>query len=238
MEDNGFLHRYYLNNPGRLMHKWIHYFDIYEDHFSRYRGTDVRFLEIGVGRGGSQQMWRDYFGPDADIVCLDLEDLSDRVDPKVATFYQGDETDTTVLQRIVDEHGPLDVVLDDGSHISSHMVKTFEFLYPTMAPDGVYMIEDVHASYSPPHEGGYKRAGTIIEYTKDLLDRLNFTYVKELPRDDKFGRTTQGIHIYDSIIAFERRPKAHPQWLITGGSGRLGDWAFQPRPPVHDLPGD
>ena len=238
MADEGFLHRYLLNHNGRLIHKWIHYMDIYETHFRRFRGTKFKFLEIGVGRGGSQQMWREYFGPDADLICLDIEDLSDRVDPAVSTFYQGDETDEGLLQRIIDEHGPLDVVLDDGSHISSHMIKTFEFLYPRMASDGVYMVEDLHAAYSPQHEGGFRRPGTFIEYTKDLLDHLHFVYAKELPRDDPFGKTTHGLHIYDSIIAFERRPKAHPQWLINGAYGRLGDWAFQPKPPVRDLPED
>jgi hypothetical protein len=238
MTAEGALHRIVLNHNGRLIHKWIHYIDIYETHFRRYRGTPVKFLEIGVGRGGSQQMWREYFGPDADLICLDIQDLSHRVDPEVSTFYQGDETDEKLLQRIIDEHGPLDIVLDDGSHINSHMIKTFEFLYPRMAPDGVYMAEDVHAAYSPNHEGGYKRPGTFIEYTKELLDNLHFLYARELPRDDAFGQTTHAIHVYDSIVAFERRPKAHVQWLISGAHGRLGEYAFQPPPPVRELPGD
>lgn len=236
--DQGHLHRLFLNHSGRLIHKWIHYLDIYEAHFSRYRGTKVRFLEIGVGQGGSQQMWREYFGPDADLICLDLEDLSSRVDPKYSTFYQGDETDEKLLQEIVDKHGPLDIVLDDGSHLSSHMIKTFEFLYPQLAPDGIYMVEDVHAAYSPDHEGGFREPGSFVEYTKDLIDHLHFVYAKELERDDLFGMTTHAMHVYDSIVAFERRPKPAIQWLINGGHGRLGDFAWQPRPPVRDLPSD
>ncbi len=236
MADLDSLHKLYLNHNGRLLHKWIHYLDIYERHFEQYRGKKFTFLEIGVGRGGSQQLWRNYFGPDADLVCLDIEDLSGRVDPKVSTFYQGDETDTKLLQRIIDKHGPLDLVLDDGSHISSHMVKTFQFLYPRMAETGLYMVEDVHAAYSPPHEGGYKRPGSFVEYTKELIDNLHFVYAKELPRDDAFGLSTHAMHIYDSIVAFERRPKPHVQWLINGEHGRLGDWAFQPSPPVRDIP--
>ncbi len=233
MSTDGFLHRSYVNHSGKLIHKWPHYLDIYEEHFHRYRNTDVRFLEIGVGRGGSQELWREYFGPDAHILCLDIEDLSARVDPQVSTFYQGDQTDPAVLQRILDEHGPLDIVVDDGSHISRHIIGSFEYLYPRMAPDGVYVVEDLHACYNASHEGGYRREGTFIEYAKDLLDRINFVYIKELDRNDAFGRSTHGIHIYDSMIVLERRPKPHPQWLIAGGYGTLGDYAFQPRPPVR-----
>ena len=93
MASDGFLHRYFLNHHGRVIHKWFHYFDVYEKHFDRFRDTDVTFLEIGVGQGGSQQMWREYFGKEANILCLDIRDLSRRVNPAVAKFYQGDQTD-------------------------------------------------------------------------------------------------------------------------------------------------
>jgi hypothetical protein len=38
---------------GRGIWKWIHYFDIYHHHFSKYIGRDVCVLEIGVYSGGS-----------------------------------------------------------------------------------------------------------------------------------------------------------------------------------------
>ena len=43
------------------VHKWHHYFDIYERHFGRYRDRPIRMLEIGVFRGGSLRMWKEYF---------------------------------------------------------------------------------------------------------------------------------------------------------------------------------
>src|SRR3974390_3553832 len=50
----------YENGPG--IHKWLHYFDIYERHFKRFVGREVHVLEIGVESGGSLRMWRGYFG--------------------------------------------------------------------------------------------------------------------------------------------------------------------------------
>ena len=32
------LEQYFRANQGRLIHKWMHYFDIYHRHFERFRG--------------------------------------------------------------------------------------------------------------------------------------------------------------------------------------------------------
>ncbi len=31
------LEKYFRANTGRLIHKWVHYFDIYHRHFERFR---------------------------------------------------------------------------------------------------------------------------------------------------------------------------------------------------------
>ena len=69
---DGFLHIYFLNNASKRMHKWIHYFDIYERHLSRFRGQSVVMLEIVVMGGGSLQMQKEFLGPDARIVGIDI----------------------------------------------------------------------------------------------------------------------------------------------------------------------
>lgn len=56
--------------------KWAHYFPIYERHFSWYVNKSLTFLEIGVARGGSLQMWQRYFGPLAKIVGIDIQERS------------------------------------------------------------------------------------------------------------------------------------------------------------------
>src|SRR3989344_1191002 len=66
------LEKYFDSNTKNLMHKWMHYFDIYDRHFSRFPGTDVHLLEIGVSQGGSLQMWKGYFGPRAVIYGADI----------------------------------------------------------------------------------------------------------------------------------------------------------------------
>lgn len=222
----GRLHEYFLNNSGRIIYKHANYFDVYERHFGRFEGKNINFLEIGAGEGGSSSMWRDYFGPDANIIVLDIRKDRGEVVPDATKFFAGSQTDPDVLNSIVEEFGPFDVVLDDGSHIMNHMVTTFEHLYPTLNPHGVYMIEDVNCSYHNRFDGGLRRDGTIVEYTKDLIDRLyaiETWEAKQPVEPDWFTLSTHSINVYDGIVTFERRPKAQPQSFTTAGFPHLGE---------------
>lgn len=71
--DDGFLHKYFLNNADKRLHKWMHYFDIYERHFSRFRDKAPVMIEIGVFGGGSLSMWKAFFGKDARIIGIDIK---------------------------------------------------------------------------------------------------------------------------------------------------------------------
>jgi SAM-dependent methyltransferase len=208
----------FLTNKGRPIHKWKHYFPAYESHFGRYVNRPMKFLEIGCGAGGSLQMWKRYFGPHAMIVGIDIN-------PGCAAFQEdqiavriGNQADPDFLNTLVDEFGTFDAVLDDGSHIMEHIAASFAFLYPRTAPDGIYMVEDLHTSYMQEYGGGLRRAGTFIEFCKDMIDELNGDWVKggwRRPDDPppEFTRTTQSMHFYDSIVAFERGrtlPKGAP----------------------------
>ena len=55
-----------------------------------------------------------------------------------------DQSDEKFLQELVDEYGEFDVIIDDGSHHVAHVNKTFQYLYPKMSKDGVYLVEDTH----------------------------------------------------------------------------------------------
>ena len=61
------LRDFFENHPHRMIHKWMHYFEIYERHFNQFRGKPMSMLEFGVLHGGSLQMWKYYFGKEARI---------------------------------------------------------------------------------------------------------------------------------------------------------------------------
>jgi SAM-dependent methyltransferase len=194
----------FLTNDQRLIHKWKHYFPAYERHFGRFVNTDVVFLEIGCGEGGSLQMWKRFFGPFARIVGIDLRPeckqfAEDQIDIRI-----GDQSDKAFLLDVCKEFGVPDVVLDDGSHVMSHIQASFSVLYPRLPRNGVYMVEDLHTAYWSEYEGGLKRKGSFIETCKDLIDELNADHSRGLFPATEFTGTTLSMHFYDSIVVFER----------------------------------
>lgn len=128
----------FRHHVGRRVDKWQHYFDIYDRHFERFRGKRIRVLEIGVDHGGSLQIWKKYFGHDAEIVGLDI-------DPRCAQYVEsqievriGNQSDWSLLKTL----GVFDIVIDDGSHRLQDQLASFEALWPSTR--SVYLIEDCH----------------------------------------------------------------------------------------------
>lgn len=219
MSGDGFLHRYYLNNGGKRLHKWFHYFDIYERHFERFRGRAPTILEIGVLGGGSLQMWKAYFGHGARVIGIDIDPACKAHEEDGIEIFIGSQDDPALINQIVDRYGTFDIVIDDGSHIMRHVMKSFELLYERVDPHGVYLVEDLHTAYWDEYEGGLKRPGTFMEFVKDKLDEMNAPHTRGAIPVSTFTRSTACISVYDSVVAFEKRPQGARQTYITIGMG-------------------
>src|SRR5450631_2380691 len=150
----------FLTNDGKVIHKWVHYFPIYERHFAWYRNKSLTFLEIGVSKGGSLGMWQRYFGPLARIVGIDIDPACKAHEAPGIFVRTGDQGDHQFLGQIIEEFGIPDVVLDDGSHRMEHIAKSFLYLYPQMPKNGVYLVEDLHTAYWEEYGGGVAKPDT------------------------------------------------------------------------------
>ena len=213
--DPGYLHRYFLNNGENRLHKWLHYFDIYERHFARFRDRPIKMLEIGVHGGGSLRMWRDYFAPGSTIVGIDINPECKQHEGRDIDVHIGSQNDPDFLLEVADKYGEFDILLDDGSHVNEHVITTFDTLYGRVASDGVYLVEDMHTSYWPKWGGGLRKAGTFIEHAKNRIDDLNAVHVRKGLEVGDFTRSTDSITFYDSIVVFEKRPQGARQHLKT-----------------------
>lgn len=126
-----------------------HYLRNYEDYFKGLLDKDVRLLELGIYKGGSLLLWRDYFERGL-IVGLDLnpvrlEDPTGRI-----RTYRGEQQDTELLDRIARETAPegFDVIIDDCSHIGELTRASFWHLFDRhLKPGGLYVIEDWSTGY-------------------------------------------------------------------------------------------
>ena len=121
-------------------------------------------------------VWRKYFGPDALIFGIDIDQRCAVFDGHAGAVRIGSQDDPKFLNSIVKEMGGLDVVIDDGSHKAKHQLASFELLFPLLADGGIYICEDLHASYWPDYRGGYRRKGTFIEFSKQLIDDMHVDF--------------------------------------------------------------
>lgn len=216
---NGTLHKYFLNNSKKRLHKWLHYFDIYERHFSRFQGSSPTVLEIGVMGGGSLDMWKEYFGPGSRIVGLDIDPSCVAHQAEDIDVVIGSQDDEDVVRAIKQKYPKIDIVIDDGSHFASATKASFELLYDHLAPNGVYLIEDTHTSYWEEYEGGYKKSTSLMEFVKTKLDDINAVHARGALPVSEFTRTTDSITCYDSVVVFERRRQGVRQAIITDRMG-------------------
>lgn len=212
---DGFLHRYFLNNSHKRLHKWMHYFDIYERHLRRFRGMSPVMIEIGVMGGGSMAMWKEYFGRGSRIVGLDIDPQCKAHEAEGIEVFIGSQDDPALVDAIFARYPKVDIVLDDGSHIMQHMVASFELMYERVQPHGVYLVEDTHTCYWSEYGGGLKREGSFMEFVKHKLDEINAVHARGALPVSAFTRSTDCIACYDSIVVFERRPQGARQAPIT-----------------------
>jgi cephalosporin hydroxylase len=118
-----------------------------------------KLLEIGVWHGDSLRMWREY-NPELDIHAVDI-------DPNVHRFVSGfnihigDQSGEEFMESVVEKSGPLDFIIDDGSHMGDHIVASFKILWKHVKPGGYYFIEDLHAGHA-------RREDTIRRITEWL----------------------------------------------------------------------
>ena len=181
----------------------------YNSHFNKFRLKKIKLLEIGVGGyespiagADSLRMWKKFF-PFGNIFSLDIYDKSKLEESRIKIF-QGSQIDTSFLNEMCNEIGELDLIIDDGSHINEHVIKSFEFLFPKLKIGGIYVIEDTQTSYWEEYGGtsdDFNKEGTIYHYFKKLLDSLNHEEFM-LPNYKKnyFDKHIISMHFYHNMI--------------------------------------
>lgn len=189
------------------------YLPHYEFHFGKLRDEKLNVLEIGVGGytypqtgGNSLKMWRDYF-PGSNIFGIDIEDKSWLNGERLKTF-QGSQTDEEFLQKVCDEIGRIDIIIDDGSHLNGDVIESFKFLFPRINSPGIYVVEDTFTSYwsrafGTEWGGSNDRhsVATTMGFFKSLTDGLNHVeFADPHYAPTYFDKHIVSMHFYHNLI--------------------------------------
>ena len=163
-------------------------------------------------------MWKNYFGPKARIVGIDINPHCKKLEENQVEIFIGDQENRKFLRSLKEKIPRIDILIDDGGHTMKQQIITFEELFPHIDKNGVYLCEDLHTSYWPQWGGGYKKCDTFIEYSKNLIDSLNAWHSLETNKLSvtEFTRSAHSLHYYDSILVIEKRLIEKPSSFMTG----------------------
>jgi hypothetical protein len=171
-------------------------------------------VEVGVLNGGSLFMWRNFFGPKARIIGIDLNPEAKKWEQEGFEIYIGSQSDPSFWKKFLSEVGPIDVFLDDGGHTYLQQIITSEFVLDSISDGGILVVEDTHTSYL---KGFGNQANSFIHYVHICIEKINsrFSQFKH-PQND---RRIWSVEIFESIVAFKinrvaSELKSAPIWNV------------------------
>ena len=242
------LHR---TKTGKVSDKWASYLPHYDALFAPLRHAPISMLEIGVQNGGSLETWSSYFtearlllGCDIDPKCEGL-----RYDDHRVKIVVGDANAAPTYQKILGISPQFDVVIDDGSHVSTDIINSFINYFPHVTPGGVYVVEDAHCLYMNAFGGGILHEYSAYAFFKKLIDVTSFQFWREDLSIQNYMRTffdlratpafivdgwVESIEFKNSIITIRKaKTPGHEKLgerITVGTVAQVQDWGGKKQP--------
>jgi len=159
--------------------------EFYNDYFETFLEKQINILEIGIFKGASILTLKEYF-PNAKIYAIDNnpESANLKLGDNVTT-YLCSQDDFEQLQNIFNNI-KFDIIIEDGSHITSHQQSSIGFFFPFLNKKGIYICEDLHTSYYKNYIDTNITTMEMIEYYQqnkviksDIIDNVQREYLNE-----------------------------------------------------------
>lgn len=185
---------FFKTDKGAIKHS---YTDIYARYLEPLRHKSIRLLEIGVACGSSLKMWSKYLGPSSTIVGVDIRQ-------ECASLCQNYDNIKIVIADAASTTipGPFDVIVDDGSHVSEDIVKTWNRLWPALNSGGYYIVEDMRCT----HDASYQANFTFPKHPSAFDRKHIMTWLDALMREMDFGRSdVDFIHLYRELAILRKK---------------------------------
>jgi hypothetical protein len=192
------------------------YTQVYAPYFSSLRDKPIKFLEIGIYKGASVQLWERYF-KNADLHFIDISlALVEYSSPRSHYHVVDQESARDLEQFIQATGGEFDVIIDDGGHTMRQQITSFCTLFPHFKSGGMYIVEDLHTSYWSGW-GQELSSVTMVDFLKGLVDDINAVGARSgrashLAVDPSlrseltpYQESILSIHFYDSVAVIIKR---------------------------------
>jgi hypothetical protein len=156
------------------LEKPIRYFKEYDLIFEPYLQKKITLLELGISKGSSLLLWRDYF-PLGTITGIDIKLPADFDPGERIYIFEGNQADPQFLSHIANDIAPegFDIIIDDASHVGELTKTAFWHLFDNhLKPNGLYVIEDWGCSYCRDWPDG--KSLNLESYAQQKLKRSPF----------------------------------------------------------------
>tara|TARA_Y100001980_G_C14398964_1_gene195821 strand:- start:29 stop:727 length:699 start_codon:yes stop_codon:yes gene_type:complete len=177
------------------------FIDLYQKYFTPLKDKKINILEIGVDNGDSLRIWREYF-TNANICGIDIVKknfIIENVD-----IRQGDQSNHTFLLSLINDYKKFDIIIDDGSHQAKHIIASFNYLFPYLSDNGLYIIEDLQTSYIPRYGGSrinLSKKKSSMNFVKSLTDSINYEKNnRPFFKKKEFDGLIKSIHFHQNIV--------------------------------------
>ncbi len=126
------------------------YIPVYEELFSKRRESVLNVLEIGIGSGGSLELWNDYF-MNANIYGIDPNYNIDRLNKfeRITQIKDDAYNEAFIQENFVKNNITFDIIIDDGPHNKGSQVNSMKLYTPLLSNNGIIIVEDVQDYLDP-----------------------------------------------------------------------------------------
>jgi len=210
--------------------KYDSYFSVYEALLQKYVGQEITIVEVGIFNGGSLFMWRQFFGPKARIIGIDLNPDAQEWEKHGFEIYIGDQSSEAFWTELFQKIGKVDVLIDDGGHTNWQQVVTSHYAIQNIKDGGLLIVEDVHTNYF--REFGNPSRYSFINFAHRIVDAVNSRAYALHSTCAHYSKYVYSVSFFESIVAFQidsRLCKKSVPTSNNGASRDVSDFRYQGR---------
>ena len=191
-----------FNKSPKYSIKWNNYFKVYEEILNKYKNKKIKFVEIGIGDGGSLFMWKSFFKNKIEIIGIDLNPEAKKLEKFGFKIAIGDQADPNFWKNFYKKYGKIDVLLDDGGHKNIQQITTLMESIDFIKPDGMIIIEDTHTSFMK--KKGFKNPSkySVVNFSNLIIENIHRQNPSINKKPNFISRKIESISFYDSMICF------------------------------------
>jgi hypothetical protein len=167
----------FLNTDKATYHNFTEFYDGY---FDQMRNESLNILEIGIFKGESLKMWKEYF-QNSTIYGLDINNLKHLEEDRIF-IEQADQTDINRMNTVFPSV-KFDIIIDDGGHSMYQQQLTLIAMLHRLKRGGYFIVEDLHTSLEPHpfynNDPSKRTALELIENFKNKKEDFDNFYINK-----------------------------------------------------------